>query len=419
MRYQRLIQFLFWLLPFVFFWQTRFPLFNQYQISDYLIGFVYVRDVVVGLFVLAVIAGGKGEFWRWVVSKRWFVVWCVGLILFSALSIIPAPLVSVALFRTVFLGLYCLFALCFGYVLVTLYKDNQRWYGWWNIPFVVIAVLSSYEVIMGRSAGFQFLGEWTFSLTTLDIATVTIGTTTFLRPYATFPHPNVLGGVSVVFLTVLLYQWHQQQNPSKWALMGLAVLWFLVIISFSRSAWLGLILVFGLYVSKSLQDRTKRRTALMLLIGVCIFALPYFLRLLDSTDPSVIERVELVNQALTLIKTYPLLGVGNGNFVIALEETVWKVYPIIKQPVHIVWLLVVAEIGVIGGLWFLGGWIYTLLRIIKNTIHKNKYVIVSMFGIVFVTAFFDHYWWSIPIGQALFWWIMGYSLSVLQWETET
>jgi len=45
-----------------------------------------------------------------------------------------------------------------------------------------------------------FLGERTFDVTTPGIATAIMNNKLILRPYATFPHPNVLAG----FITVLL-----------------------------------------------------------------------------------------------------------------------------------------------------------------------------------------------------------------------
>src|SRR5258708_5260679 len=49
-----------------------------------------------------------------------------------------------------------------------------------------------------------FLGERTFTATTSGIANASVSGELILRPYGTFPHPNVLAGYLLISLTLLL-----------------------------------------------------------------------------------------------------------------------------------------------------------------------------------------------------------------------
>ena len=56
------------------------------------------------------------------------------------------------------------------------------------------AILAISQFIKGGTLGLWILGERTFTISTPGIAKFDFYGREFLRPYATFPHPNVLAG---------------------------------------------------------------------------------------------------------------------------------------------------------------------------------------------------------------------------------
>ena len=132
---------------------------------------------------------------------------------------------------------------------------------------------------------------------------------------------------------------------------------------------------------------------------------------------SVDERSGLEASAWTLIGEHPGLGVGYGNFSIALRQRkppALEAYPI-YQPVHRVPLLALAELGPLGGaLWLIlafGPW---------ATIWRRRMtwpgpdlpaaLIVATTGAIAaltVVSWFDFYPWFSQQGRLLMWLLWG------------
>lgn len=406
---------LFSLLPFVFFLQTRYPLFNPYQLVDYLIGYVYLRDVVVLLFVFSVFLFYRDSFLSWLQNKKWFIVWAGGLYLFAFVSSIGAFDPTLSFFKSFLLLLYICFALTFGYVVSEIFTRWEEWLVLWFIPFGILAFIAVGEVITGGSLGLWILGEWDFSILTPMIAKVQFFSHFFLRPYTTFPHPNVLGGVSALFLIIALWTWMHTAYNKKW-LLWICMIWVLVILSFSRSAWIGLACIFLLVYVKGFRIPKGRPLYIFIIVGLvsCALAVPYFLRLLSLNEPSINERLILMSYSRELLRTYPLFGVGYGNFIIAVAQTIHMSYPQLLQPVHNSYILMASEIGLPALVWFVFGWVHLLFKTVKNSLCEKQVVVVLLWLIIFLTSLLDHYWWSLPIGQSVWWLVVGLSLSVLK-----
>jgi O-antigen ligase len=169
--------------------------------------------------------------------------------------------------------------------------------------------------------------------------------------------------------------------------LGLAALY----LSFSRAAWvvggLGILGVLG---------QTLRKKAL---------SLSSFYSLLPSAySLSFLRRAELNWIALHIIKDYPLLGVGLNNFTVRMDEygrvSGWVRF---LQPVHNFYLLVAAEIGLIGLGVFIGLLFLAFRLLLKS---RNFLLLISLTQIV-LFGFFDHYFWTIQQTSLLFWLIVG------------
>ena len=106
------------------------------------------------------------------------------------------------------------------------------------------------------------------------------------------------------------------------------------------------------------------------------------------------------------------LGVGMGQFVSTMDT--YSKMPLLKwqfQPVHNVFSLIWSELGLIG-LFIIISFIWSVLRTFIS-IPKNRamFHVKTIFRAILVAflfmMLFDHYFWDIQQGQALFWIILA------------
>jgi len=275
---------------------------------------------------------------------------------------------------------------------------------------------------------FYFFGERTFTGTTPGIANADIGGALILRPYATFPHPNVLAGyllIAMVFVWSFLLRsnarWMQIVGAVSLILSSIALL-----LTFGRVAillWILLVLfIFGrmlVRVAGTIQARVIAGAFIivgLVVIGMLPLTHEIALRFWQTSlsDESVTERAELLNASWKIIQQHSLIGVGLDNFIPALAP-LQKPMPLglYLQPVHNIFVLVLSETGIIGfGLliWLI---VLTFQRI--NTLDAGvKKVLFILFFIVIVTGMFDHYWLTLQQGQLLLATIFGLSWAKTQ-----
>ncbi len=246
----------------------------------------------------------------------------------------------------------------------------------------------------------------------------------WLRPYGLTFHPNVLAGFLAVGLVLGLPTVGQ---------LGFRVLWWILwsglLLTFSRSAWLGmlisaLIAAGWLYRHEPRLRLSLRRTALgafaILLVlgwvtgdqiearffrrapiaaGTDRSANPEALLSLPSEE-SISDRLEMIGLSLQLIAVHPLSGIGAGNFPLAMLAAQTKAPP---QYVHNVPLLIAAEAGCAAGVIWLGLWgggAYLLWRD-RNRLSARVVVLLCAWLALGVIALFDSYPWALVSGRLL------------------
>ncbi|PIZ67305.1 hypothetical protein COY12_02150 [Candidatus Roizmanbacteria bacterium CG_4_10_14_0_2_um_filter_33_96] len=125
-----------------------------------------------------------------------------------------------------------------------------------------------------------------------------------------------------------------------------------------------------------------------------------------TTDPlTVNKRIELIKNSITIIMRYPIQGVGLGSYLLEQAKFSSKFYLFFNQPVHNIFLLFIAETGLI-----IGGFIlYRLVDLlIQKRLTKGQWLLI--FVIIF-TGFFDHYWLTLQQNFLLMGLVMGVILS--------
>ncbi len=249
--------------------------------------------------------------------------------------------------------------------------------------------LSSAQLLSQKTLGgpFWFLGERSFSIVTPGIALFNLFGRQIMRPYASFGHPNQMAGFVLASLPLV----------SGWGvLFGLLTL----ATYFSKGALTSLIVI-GLIFLFRKRLKTSLRVLPIGLIAVSLFLPVVALKTHYSYSQSIAQRLELSALAGEMIGQQPMTGVGLGNFIPSAAfkpGTSWFL-----QPVHNIYLLIVAETGLIGLLVF--G--YLLFELMKKLLSKKKWGLVFSLLAILLTGLVDHYWLTLQQTQLLFAIVIG------------
>lgn len=224
-----------------------------------------------------------------------------------------------------------------------------------SVSLIFILFLEAWQFIIKKSTGWWWVfGERSFSLSTPNVATIGLLGQKFLRPYATFSHPNALAGWLLLALFIL---W--ESKPRRFlAIAG-------ILLTFSRNAILaGLIgiISYSVFANRILAQ------------SIIVF----------SEDSSA-ERIILNQAALRIFQDHPVFGIGPGKLLPALPGYFplgfWKL-----QPPHNIYYLVLAETGIVG-LVILAIGLLSFYPFLK----KNPVFFPGLIA-VFSTSILDHYW---------------------------
>lgn len=299
-------------------------------------------------------------------------------------------------------------------------------------PKQILTLLFGSATVIAVGAIIQFFLQTSFSSVLLGISAhspevagssvVVSETERWLRSYGLFAHPNIFGGYLLVMITLAFVWFLKEQNRTKKfrALVSGGILFqtAALVTTFSRSAWIGLILSIGmsLILYKDFYQRYIRQvgTVLVHMLLMSILFMSFFpaatsARLFGGSTnelASTTERLDGYAEAREIIYMHPWFGVGPGNYTAALmiafpNRPLW-----VYQPVHNTDLLFVAEWGIVGVLFFL-----FILWTYKEQIFSVslKRALISI-AVLLVPGLVDHYLLStysglLIIGMALagFW----------------
>lgn len=261
------------------------------------------------------------------------------------------------------------------------------------------------------------LGERKFTSLTPGIANASINSQLILRPYATFPHPNALAGY-LLCMIILIFPGFSNRSNLKKIISTLAILLgqIALLLTLSRSAIIIWIILLSSILIVKIKNSTKKKLPLilttLLITTLALSSLiytPALTRLEQTTltEQSFTQRIDLTKNALSLIATHPLLGVGLGNYlpsVAIIQKPLTSVLYI--QPVHNIFLLITAEIGLIGLTLTLCFLFKTYRRLLSSPSDTNKTLIIILSAIL-ILGLFDHYWLTLQQNQLLLALILG------------
>ncbi|MDW8172874.1 MAG: O-antigen ligase family protein [Anaerolineae bacterium] len=273
-----------------------------------------------------------------------------------------------------------------------------------------------------RDLGLQALGEFRLDPRQSGVSVVesALGVR-WLRPYSLTPHPNLFAGAVLAGLCAALalsLDERRRQRILGRAVWGLGL--YLLLMSFSRGAWLALGLSALILLPVLLRHADWRRRWLPLaLISAVVGAVfmivyqPFVLsRFGDGQQTtemrSIADRLVYTKIAIHAIGSHPLQGVGAGNFPWYAADYLWRYtdYDLRGDNVHNVALLVTAELGLTGtallGTALLMA-LVTAYRLCWQQLEAARLALLALALAYLVVGLFDHYPYAL-LGYAWLWW---------------
>lgn len=229
-----------------------------------------------------------------------------------------------------------------------------------------------------------------------------------LRAYGTTPHPNILGGFALISLLGPVSLILANKKPNYLALILLSLGMVVMGLTFSRSAWLGLIVFISFLILKAKYFDPRQ---FFLLVATSLLTIVLTLHPLrdlvftrinsspvETEQLSRTSRSWLNGQGLETIKQHPLTGVGIGSFIITLANDALEGAPI--EPVHNILLLAGAELGIIGMVLVILLFMSIAVNINRAKTSRSNLASALVAGLG-VISFFDHYLWTLAPGRVM------------------
>lgn len=408
---ERITNYLLWLWVFLIPWQTRWIIVDpvlEGSAWEYGRLSLYGGDILFAILIVI-------TFIQWLKDKRvskiyfWPFVLLITLVAWTWFSIIWSSDHLVGFYYALRLAQVLMLL---GIVIVV--KPKAK---------LVITSLVGAAALQGGIAIAQFSVQWMPAFKWLGLASQTASELgpgvvetvggRWLRAYGSLPHPNILGGFLCAGLLGAVYLLSVTSKRGRWWLwLGLAVIAQGLVLSFSRSGWLGLAFGAMLLLILALKNKEVFKKIIFLVvlittifaINFAIFQDLFFTRLATTGRlevQSITERETQLGLATQAIELHHL-GLGVGNYTHWLQKIYPKEPGYIYQPVHNQYLLIWAELGLFGIVIF----IIFLGFIFKAKIRTDYRDYQAYFLAVLVSflaiAAFDHYFWTSYSGILLF-----------------
>jgi O-antigen ligase len=108
-----------------------------------------------------------------------------------------------------------------------------------------------------------------------------------------------------------------------------------------------------------------------------------------------------------VVKNHPIIGSGLGVYGLALEKIDPKQSVWFYQPVHNIFILILAETGLAGLILF----IYAIYLAFKKATPDNKILVLSLICGLFILGILDHWLISLHFGLFFFATVLGLALN--------
>ncbi len=310
-----------------------------------------------------------------------------------------------------------------------LFVVNQIVSAWWVILPVALQALIQSLIGIGQSfaqssLGLQAFGEYTLDPLVKGMSIIPVNDERVLRAYGLTDHPNILGGCLAFALVILLATMiYGKRRIPLLAAGGILFIFPALLITYSRSAWLGFFVAALFLFACEVTARRWEPALRIVLLGVACLAVAFPLLLKDapvfgkrfnagnvSGDGPMVERAYLMDTGNTLFVEHPIIGVGLGASPLAMKLR-FEEFPVSYQPPHFTLLTVSLETGIFGGAFYLilfllpfGDFIFRWRVYLQSPAGTG---ILALLLAITVINLFDYYTWHYAPGRIWQWLAWG------------
>ena len=288
----------------------------------------------------------------------------------------------------------------------------------------LISVIGIIEYI-GLMGFKKHLNPWSkliLTLTDYSFGNMTLSSRSGMS--STIGHPNPLAAYLVMLVPLSVYYF--QEKTVVFRTFPFFVVTIAVFLSFSRSSWVGYIVALGIYFSfnknlRSSISKWKIYFSWILVVAAMFLTFPqmrniFFERINFQTIKSEIlysHRAASYKTTLKVLKKYPILGVGLGNYPEIHESYRDKdADPRIKTTDNI-YLRYLCEIGLVGTTIVMSFFFYWFYKLWQNRDNGFIFAIFcGLLGFMFNQVAVDLFYWTAP--NFLFWMLFGIAVSTIE-----
>ena len=283
------------------------------------------------------------------------------------------------------------------------------------------AVIAIAQFMMQGSLGLKYLGESPLAPAMSGIAAFFVDGLKIMRAYGTTPHSNVLALYLFIALNAFYFLYLKTARSNWWWHIFHVVILWAFFLTFSRVI-IGLwILNFVILLAANIKKIVWTTFGVCAAFLVCYWPYVANRTVISSNDEAVQLRILYNNESLKSGQN--VFGLGMGNFVPWLMTQNLHLNREVYQPVHNIYLLIYAEVGIVGialFILFLAFLLYDFYHFsfaqyinidIRSAKPQAGRCCIIGFGLVIISVLvfglFDHYLWTIQSGRLLFWLVLG------------
>lgn len=378
---------------------------------DYLSPSVYISDLlIVFLFVFSISFVFKNSFFYKLFSNKLFILLIT--VCVTSLFYVGSPYAvlfgMLKFFEFLYLGIFI--------ATVLTKKDIISMCVLFTLTGVLESILSIFQFISQQSLNgvLYYFGERYYNILSIGIATINLPQGILVRPYGTFPHPNVLAFFLFFASTFATYGMHNTKNIKRYGYFAAIILIQAgLFFTFSRVVlFLNLLFLLYAFGYVTLRENGRKKINYIFIVLLVVFTFFYLFlygmrfnptNFIDSLSP----RENLIEVSVKAFTSNPLTGVGLLNFYTFEQNQQLNFSNVYLQPVHNIFLLITSELGLLG-LFVFGYFLSVVLatawkkaRSEKHLFSFNELPLVMLISLIFV-GLFDHYPITIQQGELLF-----------------